>query len=237
MIEELLNKLLTKHISRIPASVTTGSIKDVDEDNYTCTVEREDRPTLYGVRLNAVEYTGNRLVVIPKTGSMVLVCMIESDIAEAYLLAYSEVSKVLIKIDTSEFEIKGGSIKGVVGVSSFEITGQKLEAAVGESSVEVTPVNVKASLGASSIELLPVAVNITGELMINGGLQGGLPMLTPLKDSLNSLKTYSESMKAAIATAFQQIPNGGSVASMNFNTAMSTKSIVISEMENQHAKQ
>jgi len=106
--EELLNRFATKHIGKIPADVTTGTVKDIDEDTYTCTVEREDRPTLYRVRLNAVEYTGDRFVLIPKEGSYVLVCMIEGDGADGYLLATSEIEKLVFAIDTTELQVLAG---------------------------------------------------------------------------------------------------------------------------------
>ena len=113
MSEELLNRLVQKHIGSMTAQVTTGTVKDVDEDAYTCTVEREDRPTLYGVRLNAVEYTGDRFVLIPTVNSYVLVCMVEGDEAEGYLLATSAIDKLLFAIDTTELEVvaEGFSIK------------------------------------------------------------------------------------------------------------------------------
>ncbi|RKR83187.1 hypothetical protein BDD43_3389 [Mucilaginibacter gracilis] len=104
-IEDLLLKLLQKHVSRLPAQVTTGTVTEVDTDSYTCTVERVDRPELFNVRLNATEFNGNRMVTIPAIDSVVLVCMIENDEAEAYLMACSEVEKVLIVVDTTKFEL------------------------------------------------------------------------------------------------------------------------------------
>ena len=108
MSEETLNRFVKKHIDSMPANVTTGTVKDIDETAYTCTVEREDRPTLYGVRLNAVEYTGDRFVLIPKQGSYVLVCMVEGDEAEGYLLATSAIDKLLFAIDTTELQVIAG---------------------------------------------------------------------------------------------------------------------------------
>jgi hypothetical protein len=104
-IEDLLIKLLEKHSNRLPAMVTTGTVADVDLATHTCTVERDDRPELFNVRLNASEYTGNRMVNIPAIDSVVLVCMIENDAAEAYLLACSEIDKVLVEIGDTKLEL------------------------------------------------------------------------------------------------------------------------------------
>jgi len=105
MVEDLLIKLLEKHVRRLPALVTTGKVKDVDLTAYTCTVERVDRPELFDVRLNATEFNGNRMVTIPAIGSNVLVCSIENHKAEVYLMACSQVDKVVMDIGTSAFEV------------------------------------------------------------------------------------------------------------------------------------
>ncbi|WP_442795311.1 hypothetical protein [Pelobium manganitolerans] len=102
-IEENLTKLFKQHNKAVPALVTTGTVRDVDTAKYTCTVTRIDRPTLYDVRLNAVEYEGSRFVVKPSIGSEVLVCQIESDQAEAYLLAVSKIDELLIKVENTSY--------------------------------------------------------------------------------------------------------------------------------------
>lgn len=104
-IEENLTKLFKQHNKALPALVTTGTVKDVDTAKYTCTVTRIDRPTLYDVRLNAVEFEGSRFTVVPKAGTEVLVCQIEADQAEAYLLACSQVESVLMKVGTASYQL------------------------------------------------------------------------------------------------------------------------------------
>lgn len=87
------------------AQVTTGSVRDVDLVAYTCTVDRMDRPTVFNVRLNACEYSGNRVAAIPSVGSTVLICTIEGHAADAYLLACSDIDQVLIETGSTSFKI------------------------------------------------------------------------------------------------------------------------------------
>lgn len=103
--EENLLKLIDKKQKAKPATVTTGTVTEVDLENYTCTVTRVDRPTLFDVRLNAVEFEGDRMVAIPAEESEVLVCIIEDESAEAYLLATSSITEVLIKTAQTTYKI------------------------------------------------------------------------------------------------------------------------------------
>lgn len=103
--EDQFLKVLSKHGQRRAAQVTIGTVKEILQDNYTCTISRDDRPELQGVRLNACEFEGNRFVTIPKIGSEVLVCLIDDNPAEAYLLACSEVGNVIITIGETKLKV------------------------------------------------------------------------------------------------------------------------------------
>lgn len=64
-----------------------------------CDVEREGAPTIYDVRLNAVDDDLQSFVtVVPKEKSNVLVAVIENLKTEAVVVRCSEVQKVLIKV-------------------------------------------------------------------------------------------------------------------------------------------
>lgn len=216
MLEQLLNKWVQAHLNNLPAQVTTGIVEDINEDVYTCTIKRDDRPELFNVRLNACEYEGNRFVIVPSADSVVLVCMIESDPAEAMIIACSEIDKVLVVIDDASFEVNSSQI-------SAKLTGAELKVETGKITASVSPMSLIISAAGVSM---------------NGGSLGGLPKISKVKDGMNSIKGYAEAMKSAVATAFQQIPNGGAVAAMNFNSSMSSQSITIpTDMENTNVKQ
>ena len=68
--------------------VSVGTVKEVNEGEGTCLVEREGMPELYDVRLNAVIDEGitDKFTVIPAIGSYVLV-LILGEATEGMVLA------------------------------------------------------------------------------------------------------------------------------------------------------
>jgi hypothetical protein len=84
--------------------VLSGVAIDVGE--LTCTVKREGAPSLFDVRLNAIDDDlDNYLTVYPAEGSAVLVAIIENMKTEAVVIRCSEVKKVKAKIGTTELEL------------------------------------------------------------------------------------------------------------------------------------
>ena len=74
----------------------------VNVTDTLCDVEREGAPTIYDVRLNAVDDDLQSFVtVVPKEKSNVLVAVIENLKTEAVVVRCSEVQKVLLKIGTN----------------------------------------------------------------------------------------------------------------------------------------
>ncbi len=105
--ESAFLSLLKKHEKMI---LTSGIVSEVKENSID--VERDGMPPLLDVRFNSVLSTiKNEFKLTPKKGSIVLCGIIESDISEAVILAYSEIEKVSIKIETSEFEIAADGYK------------------------------------------------------------------------------------------------------------------------------
>jgi hypothetical protein len=83
--------------NKLPIQVFVGTVKDVDKENDTCTIERENRPELFEVRLNAiVDQITDKLIIYPQTGSYVLCCLIGNDQTEAAIIKYSEIDSVEI---------------------------------------------------------------------------------------------------------------------------------------------
>lgn len=92
--------------SGLPHQLVTGSVKSVDQGNDTCTVERDDAPKLFKVRLNAViDDITNKTVVYPAVGSKVLCAIIGNDSKEATIIKYSKIESVIIKIGTTDYLI------------------------------------------------------------------------------------------------------------------------------------
>lgn len=107
--------------------VHVGTVKEVNEPEGTCVVEREDMPELHDVRLNAVidEGVKDRFVVFPAVGSFVLVLMM-GDATEGLVVATSKIDKVVVKMGdvglmmtTGGIEMNGGKLGGMIDIAKL----------------------------------------------------------------------------------------------------------------------
>lgn len=124
----------------VPVFVSQGTVSEVDKVTKTCTVERQELPPLYDVRLNAVsEPSENTLTVFPKQGSRVLVAVVENISTDTYVLTADDPESIEIKLGNSTFivtadliEINGGDNGGLTItptlVSNLEKNNAILEA-------------------------------------------------------------------------------------------------------------
>ncbi len=120
-LEEIIKRTITK-LSEKSKIKTVISGKAVNVKNTTCDVVRENAPTLYDVRLNAVDDDlQNYFTVIPVENSNVLVAVIEDLKTEAVVVRVSEVGKVLAKVGDNTmmmsddgFVFNDGNISGLV---------------------------------------------------------------------------------------------------------------------------
>ncbi|MDR1459151.1 MAG: hypothetical protein LBI60_02945 [Bacteroidales bacterium] len=95
-IEDLLIELVRKGSKNTLPQIIWGKATQITET--TCTVIREDDPTIEDVLLNAVDDTlQTNYTVYPKEGSMVLVGVIEGLAQMAVVLKCSEVDRIVIK--------------------------------------------------------------------------------------------------------------------------------------------
>lgn len=98
--------------SGLPHQVVTGSVKSIDKENNTCTVERDDAPKLFKVRLNAViDDITNKTVVYPTVGSKVLCAIIGNDKKEATIIKNSKIDSVATKIGDTDFLVDASGIQ------------------------------------------------------------------------------------------------------------------------------
>jgi hypothetical protein len=106
-------------------TVCWGVVTEVTET--TCTVERNEAPTLYDVLLNAIDDNLQSYVTVyPKEGSNVLVAIVENLKTEAVIVKCSEVEKVKIKIgeqtlmmDKEGFVFNAGKNDGLVKIGNM----------------------------------------------------------------------------------------------------------------------
>ena len=107
-MEELLNKLIdlrTKQNEKL--IITMGKVTETREND--CDVERDQMPDILGVRYHAiVGDLSNFFRIVPKQGSNILCGIIENDLSEAVVLAYSELEKVVITLNGAELVIENG---------------------------------------------------------------------------------------------------------------------------------
>ncbi|SNA83412.1 hypothetical protein DK150_550079 [Flavobacterium psychrophilum] len=92
-------------------TVVSGTVKVIRENEID--VDRtEDLPDLLNVRYHSVlDTVNNKFKITPKLNSQVLCAIIENDVSEAFLLAFSEVEKVEIHIDELKFELEKEGVR------------------------------------------------------------------------------------------------------------------------------
>jgi len=115
---------IIQHIVRgeMPVQVTAGKVTSVDENAGTCDVLPLNGPERYDVRLRAVaDGRGTGVMIVPKTGSLVLIGIIDNMPEQSFVVAVSEVEKILVR-DASYVEINGDTHGGLV--ISQEVAGQ-----------------------------------------------------------------------------------------------------------------
>ncbi|MCT4613585.1 MAG: hypothetical protein N4A49_01770 [Marinifilaceae bacterium] len=122
--QRLVELLLEKSI---PSFVFLGTVKEIAENKQYCTITREDKPTLFKVRLNAIiGELENNITSIPKIGSRVLCSLIENNATEAFVLACECPEELNIKfgestliINQDNILINGGKLGGIIIVDKL----------------------------------------------------------------------------------------------------------------------
>jgi len=124
--EEAFLQLVGSMLKKIPVSITIGTADDIDKEKRTCTVNREESPPLYDVRLNSViSDHKDHCTVFPKKGTFVL-CLMLGDPTDYYVLAVAEPEEIAIKIGNSELTagkdgwvFNGGKLNGLVKIEEL----------------------------------------------------------------------------------------------------------------------
>ncbi len=104
-----------------------GSVTKLDTEEGTATIEREDKPTLYQVRLNAIAGgLTDKFEVLPAEGSKVLCSLVDNNKTEATIIKYSEIESIAATIggnsfilDKDGFSFNEGKNGGLVIISEL----------------------------------------------------------------------------------------------------------------------
>ena len=210
----------------IPMQVFPAVVKDVDEQQRTCTVRVNDNVDIEDVRLYAV--VDDRLkgfCLIPAKDSMVLVGRIANS-NELFVCSFSVVDKVLGTIgDKMEIAIDEESLSYKCDKTEIEVKSAELTAKIDGVELEVkgNKIKVKAE-----------------EIAFNDGNNKGLAKVEVIKDNLDALKNYLTAMNSAISTGFSGVGAGpsaaGSAGAGAYQGAMAGQSIVFQDMENSKVK-
>lgn len=106
--------------------VCIGTVKEVDEKERTCVVERDGSPELNEVRLNAVIDEGviDCFTVIPAVGSFVQVLLLDE--TEGLVVATSKIAKIVTRTGDVTMEVSaqgivmnGGKLGGVIDIAKL----------------------------------------------------------------------------------------------------------------------
>jgi hypothetical protein len=111
--EEVHNALRRMIMGLVPHSTIVGTVKEVDETEFACTVLPLDGGAeMHFVKLKpSIDTSDFGIIPIPEVGSDVLVGIVGKNDNHAFLVMTSRVKKCLIKLNGSIFEIDSSGIK------------------------------------------------------------------------------------------------------------------------------
>ncbi len=141
--------------------VFLGTVTEVNEDEFTCTVKRDDQVDYFDVRLRGlVKAELQGFAFIPRLQSTVLVCRIGKS-NELFVCQFTEIDKMIftdndleVKVDTENIDIKKGEkITVHVDAERLEVTNDKVKALHEADALTVTAdsTTVKASTGGVTV--------------------------------------------------------------------------------------
>lgn len=110
----------------IKTNVFVGKVVSFESSDWTVEIEIENKVAIDGVRVRSViDSVEGGILVEPKVGSYVLVCLIDNRIESLFIIGYSEIVKHVLIADEIQFngDSNGGLVKSEV--VSNEIQGLK----------------------------------------------------------------------------------------------------------------
>ena len=158
--------------------VFLGTVTEVNEDEFTCTVKRDDQVDYFDVRLHGlVKAELQGFAFIPRLQSTVLVCRIGKS-NELFVCQFTEIDKMIftdndleVKVDTENIDIKKGKkITIHVDAGKLEVTNDKVKALHEADKLTVTADStiVKASTAGVTITRGSSGLKRTLEQILDG---------------------------------------------------------------------
>ena len=140
--------------------VFQGVVTEVNEDEFTCTVKRDDQVDYFDVRLRGLVNTDLQgFAFIPRLQSTVLVCRIGKS-NELFVCQFTEIDKVIftdtdleVIIDTENIDIKKGEkITVHVDAEKLEVTNDKVKALHEADALKASTGGVTVTRGGSGLK-------------------------------------------------------------------------------------
>jgi hypothetical protein len=129
-LEQIKDELDLFASKRGPAALVAAKVLSFNETDSTVEVELENKATIDDVQLRSVVNNEDKVVLIPKEGSIILMAAINNS-SEYYVVAVEAVKKILIKKGNLEITIddkvkidKAGDSLKQAFVKSIEATQQ-----------------------------------------------------------------------------------------------------------------
>jgi hypothetical protein len=181
-------KALINLIKQYVAGAIPGTIKDVNTDDYTCSVEPSNGTSIYyGVRLKTtINDDDSGIVCIPDIGSQVLISPLFNNENVFYVSRFSKVKKWHLKtVSNSSIEFDSS---GNVNINVDSKGKLVLKTGSGGSIELDSSGNVNIKSGSS------------GKIVTNNGTFGGVMKITPSLKKINALEDELNKLKAIISS-------------------------------------
>ncbi len=151
-IDEIRRKLRTVFGSEND-NVFSGIVTEVNEEEFTCTVQRDEQVDYFDVRLRALvnsELQG--LAFIPKVESTVLVCRIGNS-SELFVCQFGEVDKIVYTNNDLTFNLNTEKVEVKKGDNiSINIDSDKIEVINDQATIKITSGGFTISKGNSGVK-------------------------------------------------------------------------------------
>lgn len=143
--------------------------------------------------------------------------------ADNGLLIVPAVGSIILVADVS-----CGSLRELNAVGYSEIESIRFHQ--GDTTVRAVAGGIDATVGSSTIHIE------NGKIRLGGQDNGGLVKIEELRRSLESLKTYCQTMREAVSAGIKAVGAGtsanGATGAETFDSAMSSVAVKIEDMEN-----
>ncbi len=133
--------------------VFSGIVTEVNEDEFTCTVRRDDAVDYFDVRLRGlINADLQGLALIPKMESVVLVCRIGKS-NELFVCQFTEIDKVIFTENDLELRVDLDSIDLTKGEKiKLHVDSEVVSMVVENSIIKITPQGLTLTRGSSGLK-------------------------------------------------------------------------------------